>query len=222
MPLNAFDRDGYQIVEAVMAEDECDVLLATLSSLPPAAAGTRDLLESDACLDAADRIRSSERLRHILPLDYVAVQCSLFSKTPSRNWLVAPHQDLSIPVRDRIDSPVCTGWSSKQGRMFTQPPVSVLERLIAVRLQLDPGSEATGPLQVLPGSHRQGRRESRPNLRNGNALHSCVVGKGGVVAMRPLLVHASSKAISALPRRVLHFLFGPRRLPHGLEWALAI
>lgn len=219
MPASAFDRDGYQIVEAVMAEGECEALLGTLS-LPSGLAGTRSLL--DICLGAVDRIRANEPLRHVLPSDYVAVQCSLFSKMPDRNWLVAPHQDLSIPVRDRIDSKACTGWSSKEGRLFTQPPVPVLERLVAIRLQLDPGSEDTGPLQVLPGSHRQGRRQSRPDLRGGNAMRPCIVGKGGVVAMRPLLVHASSRARSALPRRVLHFLFGPRQLPHGLEWAQAI
>jgi hypothetical protein len=32
----------------------------------------------------------------------------------------------------------------------------------------------------------------------------CTVPAGGVVAMRPLIVHASSKAESELPRRVLH------------------
>ena len=32
----------------------------------------------------------------------------------------------------------------------------------------------------------------------------CTVPAGGVIAMRPLIVHASSKADSDLPRRVLH------------------
>jgi len=32
----------------------------------------------------------------------------------------------------------------------------------------------------------------------------CVVPKGGVVAMRPLVVHASSKSLTEMPRRVLH------------------
>jgi hypothetical protein len=32
----------------------------------------------------------------------------------------------------------------------------------------------------------------------------CVAAKGGVVAMRPLLVHASSKSRTEMPRRVLH------------------
>ena len=32
----------------------------------------------------------------------------------------------------------------------------------------------------------------------------CVVGRGGVIAMSPLIVHASSKIVSDEPRRVLH------------------
>jgi hypothetical protein len=36
--------------------------------------------------------------------------------------------------------------------------------------------------------------------------------------MRPLLLHASSKAINPNRRRVLHFLFGSASLPLGLEW----
>ncbi len=40
--------------------------------------------------------------------------------------------------------------------------------------------------------------------------------------MKPLILHASSKSSSDERRRVLHFVFGPRTLPLGLEWQLAI
>ena len=47
-----------------------------------------------------------------------------------------------------------------------------------------------------------------------------VVGAGGVIAMRPLLLHASAKAIGAQPRRVLHFEYASTRLfEAGLELA---
>jgi len=36
--------------------------------------------------------------------------------------------------------------------------------------------------------------------------------------MRPLLLHASSKAHTPRHRRVLHFVFGPPALPLGLHW----
>lgn len=47
----------------------------------------------------------------------------------------------------------------------------------------------------------------------------CPVAQGAGMAMRPLLLHASSKATGSSRRRVLHFLFGPPALPFGLEWA---
>jgi len=40
--------------------------------------------------------------------------------------------------------------------------------------------------------------------------------------MKPLILHASSKATSAARRRVLHFVYGPKVLPFGLQWKHAI
>lgn len=37
----------------------------------------------------------------------------------------------------------------------------------------------------------------------------CVVERGGVVVLRPLLIHSSAKGRTAGSRRVLHFLYGP-------------
>ena len=38
------------------------------------------------------------------------------------------------------------------------------------------------------------------------------------MAMRPLVLHASHKVCVDRPRRVLHFVFGPSKLPFGLRW----
>jgi hypothetical protein len=48
----------------------------------------------------------------------------------------------------------------------------------------------------------------------------CVTGSGGVVGMGPLAVHASSKAESDRPRRVLHIEFAPAALLAGGELPL--
>jgi hypothetical protein len=45
-----------------------------------------------------------------------------------------------------------------------------------------------------------------------------VFGKGGVILMRPLLLHASSTARVAGRRRVLHLEFAADDLPGNLEW----
>jgi hypothetical protein len=52
--------------------------------------------------------------------------------------------------------------------------------------------------------------------------HECTVARGGVVSMRPLLVHASSKSTSAAPRRVLHIEYAAGfDLGSGLELQVA-
>jgi hypothetical protein len=49
----------------------------------------------------------------------------------------------------------------------------------------------------------------------------CLVPRGGVLAMRPLAIHASSKSIGNESRRVLHLEYSAvRRLGDGLELAV--
>ena len=102
-----------------------------------------------------------------------------------------------------------------------QPPVETLEQLVALRLHIDDCGAADGPLDVVAGSHRDGRLDDAQAvaLRDARGTVACPVPRGGAMPMRPLLLHASSKATGASRRRVLHFLFGPPELPCGLRWA---
>jgi hypothetical protein len=56
------------------------------------------------------------------------------------------------------------------------------------------------------------------DMRERIAEATCTVGAGGVVLMRPLLLHASSPATVAGHRRVIHLEFAAADLPGGLEW----
>src|SRR5262249_49948259 len=160
----------------------------------------------------------------LLPPRAVAVQCTLFDKSATRNWLVALHQDLSAPVRERGPHPGGSGWSGKQGGLYWPPPLSLLESLVAVRVRLDDCGPESGPLRVVPRSHRHGRlsADEAEALRREHGEIECLSRRGGVLAMRPLLLHASSKARAESRRRVLHFLFGPSVLPCGLSWHRAV
>ena len=151
----------------------------------------------------------------------VAVQCTLFEKSPERNWLISLHQDLSIPVKEHVPDRNLSGWSAKEGRTFVQPPVGILESLIAIRVHLDDCGPETGALRVVPGSHRFGRLDAAQAavVRAQHGEIAPVVKRGAVFVMRPLLLHASSKATVPAVRRVLHFVFGPPSLPLGLQWA---
>ena len=155
---------------------------------------------------------------------FPTVQCTFFDKSADNNWLVALHQDLSIPIQERVAHPDCSGWSKKEGVLYVQPPVAVLESLVAVRAHLDDCGSANGPLRVVPGSHRHGRLspEAARALREQRGAFECIARRGDVLAMRPLLLHSSSKAQAKAPRRVLHFLFGPGALPCGLKWHRAV
>jgi ectoine hydroxylase-related dioxygenase (phytanoyl-CoA dioxygenase family) len=108
--------------------------------------------------------------------------------------------------------------------LFVQPPATVLESVVAVRLHLDDSMPSNGPLRVVPGSHRRGRLTSAQvqAARDESGEITCSVPKGGVLVMRPLLLHASSKAKVSAPRRVLHFVFGAPALPLGLTWHTAV
>jgi ectoine hydroxylase-related dioxygenase (phytanoyl-CoA dioxygenase family) len=77
---------------------------------------------------------------------------------------------------------------------------------------------------VVPGSHRFGRLDGESAIAKRQHLGEviCEVSRGSALLMHPLLLHASSKLLSANRRRVLHFLFGPPILPFGLKWGHAV
>jgi ectoine hydroxylase-related dioxygenase (phytanoyl-CoA dioxygenase family) len=139
------------------------------------------------------------------------------------NWKVPWHQDLTIEVRERIDMPGFGPWSVKGGVAHVQPPVSLLEQMLAVRIHLDDSTAENGPLRVIPGSHRAGRLtvEEMLELREKHGEVALSVARGGVILMRPLLAHASSAAERPTNRRVVHLEFAAGELPGGLRWRTA-
>lgn len=148
------------------------------------------------------------------------VRGMLFDKTPVANWKVGWHQDLTIAVQHRVEAPGYGPWSEKAGVVHVQPPVAVLETMLAVRLHIDECGTDNGPLRVLAGSHRAGKlRDAEiPSWRSRVPEQVCVVPRGGVLLMRPLLLHASSPASSPQHRRVLHLEYAGCDLAAGLEW----
>jgi hypothetical protein len=211
---------GYIVVPDLIGAAQMTALTWSVDDLRHESVGTRRLIDLPWCWNLAARITHDERLQAFLPVDPTPVQCTLFVKSIHKNWLVSLHQDLSIPVSERVDSRECSGWSEKEGEIFVQAPRAVLEQILAVRVHLDDCDDRNGALRVVPGSHRCGRLASRDALREREARGevSVAVPKGGAMLMRPLLLHSSSKALMGGARRVLHFVFGPAKLPHGLRW----
>ena len=221
--VSEFNKSGYFVIPGVIDAVLNRRLGAFVGGIT-SEAGSRRLLDEAWCAHLAGALRGDARIRSLLPRNAVAVQCTLFDKSPTKNWLVAFHQDLSIPVSNRVNSPECSGWSEKEGHLYVQPPANVLEQLVAVRVHLDDCPAESGALRVVPKSHSQGRLDQGQaealRLEHGETV--VPLARGGALVMRPLILHASSKATSPVPRRVLHFVFGPPALPLGLEWRWAV
>ena len=222
--LDAFLRDGFAVIPTVLDESQCDAITASVGPYGSDSPGTRSLLTHDWCRALASMLRAHPGIGTLIPASHVAVQCTYFEKSTDNNWLVPIHQDLSIPVCERVEHPELRGWSEKEGTRFVQPPAELLETLVAVRIHLDPCLEDDGPLQFVPATHTRGRIDAAEasRLRQDGPLVMCAVDRGGALAMRPLALHASSKATGTSRRRVLHFVFGPAELPYGLQWEHAV
>jgi ectoine hydroxylase-related dioxygenase (phytanoyl-CoA dioxygenase family) len=219
-----FGPQGFGVVEALLDDTTCDAVAAQIDGLLLVGAGSRQLLQYEWCRRLALSVRMHSEIRERLPADSVVVQCTLFNKSVSANWLVALHQDRSVPVRSKVDALGLMGWSEKEGGTFVQPPASMLRRMAAVRVHIDPCPVEGGALRVVPGSHLLGvlSPAEAERIRKIAGERAVPVRRGGALLMKPLLLHASSKAATSIQRRVLHFVFGPRVPPFGLAWQYAI
>lgn len=215
-----FNIDGFAFVPGIISAEECQTIAQAVSGELTDSAGTRNLLPSSWCRALAAKISRHPLVSNVLPAGSVAVQCTYFEKSAAKNWLVPIHQDLSIPVAERVPVPGLTGWSEKEGQLYVQAPVELLQKLLAVRLHIDDCSADDGPLQVLPGSHLNGlvSPQAAALARQTQNQVTCIAKQGDAMLMRPLLLHSSSHSTGSGKRRVLHFLFGPGELPFGLRW----
>jgi ectoine hydroxylase-related dioxygenase (phytanoyl-CoA dioxygenase family) len=149
------------------------------------------------------------------------VQAVLYDKTPQSHWSVAWHQDMAIAVKEQICFEGFGPWSVKDNVVFVQPPIAVLEKMISVRLHLDDCGSDNGPLRVIPGSHKNGALYSTDmaRLKNTYSPIACTVRRGGILVMRPLLVHSSRDLAHSPHRRIIQVDYAADELPGGLQWA---
>jgi hypothetical protein len=222
MIVQEFEHDGFIVTTPLLTDAACTDIESVLAQIRNKGVGLRNLLEFAWCKELAQFLREHAAVNGFLPSDAVAVQCTYFEKSPEQNWLVPVHQDLSIPVAEKVDHPALPVWSEKDGSVFVQAPDDILQNLVAARLHIDECGPEDGPLRVVPGSHRTGRLGNAQALKARDELGESIytVAKGGALLMKPLLLHASSKSSGRGQRRVLHFVFGPKTLPDGLKWAV--
>jgi ectoine hydroxylase-related dioxygenase (phytanoyl-CoA dioxygenase family) len=150
-------------------------------------------------------------------------RATLFDKSLESNWLVPWHQDTGLPVKARSSQVGWGPWTHKGGVLHAIAPAAALETVVALRVHLDDSTIANGPLRVLPGTHSGGvlAHAEIESLARTMTPVDCVIDSGGVIAMRPLLVHNSSKSRDDRPRRVLHIEYAVTALFAG-EIELAV
>lgn len=220
------ETDGFAMVPGVVDAEEVSRLVEEMASfkMGKSRAGMRHAMRCPAVAAMAQDARLRGIAQHILGQGAVPFRATLFDKSREANWLVAWHQDTALPLREKREAPGWGPWSVKDGVTYAHAPASALERVVALRVHLDDSTPENGPLRVLPGTHRMGvlSDEEIQQLARSVAPVECCVGRGGVVAMRPLVVHASSKSRSEAPRRVLHIEYvASGWLADGLRMAIA-
>ncbi len=199
---------GFEIVPDLLRADEMARVTAHLDAgaLLRTRAGARHLLGDATVASLARDPRLIDFATLVLGGAALPYRATLFDKSPRANWLVAWHQDTALPLETRADVAGWGPWSDKHGVWYAHAPAAALMRVVALRVHLDDSTSDNGPLRVIPDSHRDGvLSDAEVHARAQSARsEGCIVGRGGVVAMRPLLIHASSKVRDDAPRRVLH------------------
>lgn len=215
-------KSGFAISPPILSLAEVNRLLDDInkSTLRRSRAGIRHALELPAVAELANDPRILELAREILGEQAFPFHATLFYKSPIANWLVMWHQDTALPIRERHEATGWGPWSVKESVTYAHAPASALSNVLALRIHLDDSTEANGPLRVLSETHKLGVMDDGAihKLAEEIAPIECLVDMGGVLAMRPLLVHASSKSTSDAPRRVLHIEYAASlALGDGLE-----
>jgi ectoine hydroxylase-related dioxygenase (phytanoyl-CoA dioxygenase family) len=182
--------------------------------------GVRNLLDFGEIQALATLAPIRRLVSAALGAECFAVRALFFDKTPDANWKVIWHQDLTIATKERAEVADYGPWTEKSSVPHVQPPISVLERMLAIRVHLDPCGIENGPVRVLDGSHRLGRlsADAIDALRRREPQVDCIVEQGGVLAFRPLILHASSPSTAPAHRRVIHIEFATGELNPPLEW----
>jgi ectoine hydroxylase-related dioxygenase (phytanoyl-CoA dioxygenase family) len=215
---------GFEVYPGIVSDDERAALLAALELVPRTRAGSRHVLSDPAVSDLAADARLTDIARSFLGAAPIPFRATLFDKSAGSNWLVAWHQDTALPFTRRFEEPGWGPWSTKAGVLYAHAPAWAMSRVIALRVHLDPSDASNGPLRVIAGSHELGVLTDAQlgDLAKTRAALECAVPAGGILAVRPLLVHSSSKSVSPSPRRVIHIEYADSRmLVPGSELAVA-
>jgi ectoine hydroxylase-related dioxygenase (phytanoyl-CoA dioxygenase family) len=216
-------KQGFNLEKRFISLDMIKVIIdeITLSNEKKSPHGIRNAekkFESIAKLANSEKIIAKARL--ILSEEPQLVIAIFFDKNPDKNWLVSWHQDKTVSVNKKQHIVGWGPWSLKDNTHHVQPSESVLNNMITFRIHLDDTSADNGCLKVIPMSHTRGvlKQTTIDDIVKRTEFIECEANAGDLLIMRPLILHASSKAIYPSHRRVIHLEFSDYELPDGLSW----
>jgi hypothetical protein len=227
------DREGFSLVRAVFSDQQVtEVLAGLVSALHDPRDEAASIRSREGSVYAARNVLSlfpavrdvwrreplPQLLREVVGTEAGLVRVLYFDKPPDRTWSLPWHKDLTIAVREKM--PRGERFSKptfKAGVPHVEAPLEVLEAMLTLRIHLDDVTDENGPLEVVTGSHRTGKVLK---LDTG-PVQTLLADHGDVLAIRPLVAHASGKSYPGTPRhrRLLHLEFAASAdLPDGYHW----
>jgi len=220
---------GFSVIDNVFTSREIEDILMVIDQADPSKETFRKSDDLFAIRQFLKEVPDTKRIifndqinaiiQELFGKDYFLVKSIYFDKPETSNWFVSYHQDLTISVDRKIEIPGFGPYTHKHNQFAVQPPLNILESNFTIRIHLDDTNEENGALKVIPGSHSKGIYRPENIDWNIEKDISCNVAKGGVMIMKPLLLHSSSRTTNNQKRRVIHLEFSNKILPKELKWS---
>ena len=230
--INQLRGDGFELIESVFTHSECEDIRRQLDVRMQEDKDQFNVRQSRGTVFAARNILEicpevlqwwskpvlQQLLGNVLGTEFGLVRVLYFDKPSDRSWSLPFHKDMTIAVKDNsLPSKCFSKPTTKAGVQHVEASPQLLENMLTLRIHLDRVTNDNGPLQVIPGSHKNGKQSQASSLTPAKILCDA----GDVLAMRPLISHGSahSNPEKKMHRRILHLEFcGTRELPDGFEW----
>lgn len=230
--LNQIEKEGFSIINNVFTENEIENLISLIENKTAnnqentTFRKSEDLFairqfhkEVPETLDFIFNKNLQNLIKSTFGEGFFITKSIYFDKPEKSNWFVAYHQDLTISVDKKMEVDNFQNWTVKQNQFAVQPSTEILEDNFTIRIHIDNTTKDNGALKVINNSHSKGVLRIE-NLDFENEKETiCEVEKGGIMIMKPLLLHASNKTTNKERRRVIHIEFSRQELPMGIEWS---
>ncbi|MCT4582397.1 MAG: phytanoyl-CoA dioxygenase family protein [Flavobacteriales bacterium] len=216
---------GYYILDNIYTVNEINTIIQLIdrSSLGSNFGEREFLIKYPEITKKVFNSNLIQLIKKIAPKCNSVIKSIYFDKPPNANWVVNWHQDLTINLMNKANIAGYKNWRENKERVIVQPDQEFLESIFTIRIHLDNCTHENGALSVIDGSHKKGIININNWLQDKKGPKViCEVPQGGILIMKPLLLHASKRTKNLENRRVIHLEFTDKMLPAPLEWKEAI